>query len=76
MSCAPFEVLPGLCYSDKTGTYVCIEEASNTPMTELHQAVEDEQAVRELVEELQERHYTLDEIIKYLQALEELNTVP
>ena len=27
--CQPFEPLPGLCYTDKTGTYICdpIEEA-------------------------------------------------
>ena len=25
-SCAPLEVLPGLCYTDKTGTYLCLAE--------------------------------------------------
>ena len=25
-SCAALEVLPGLCYTDKTGTYICPEE--------------------------------------------------
>ena len=24
-SCAPFEPLPGLCYTDKTGTYLCMD---------------------------------------------------
>ena len=24
--CAPFEPIPGLCYTDKTGTYLCLEE--------------------------------------------------
>ena len=23
--CAPFEPLPGLCYTDKTGTYLCMD---------------------------------------------------
>ena len=23
--CAPFEPIPGLCYTDKTGTYVCMD---------------------------------------------------
>jgi len=26
MSCAPLQILPGLCYKDKTGTYLCPEE--------------------------------------------------
>ena len=25
-SCAPFEPVPGLCYTDKTGTYLCPKE--------------------------------------------------
>ena len=24
--CAPFEPVPGLCYTDKTGTYICLKE--------------------------------------------------
>ena len=26
VGCAPFEPIPGLCYTDKTGTYLCMEE--------------------------------------------------
>ena len=26
VGCAPFEPIPGLCYTDKTGTYICMEE--------------------------------------------------
>jgi len=26
--CSPLEVLPGLCYKDKTGTYLCPPEKS------------------------------------------------
>ena len=27
--CAPFEPIPGLCYTDKTGTYICLKEEPN-----------------------------------------------
>jgi hypothetical protein len=26
MSCAPLEILPGLCYTDRDGTYICPEK--------------------------------------------------
>ena len=26
VGCAPFEPIPGLCYTDKTGTYLCMEK--------------------------------------------------
>ena len=31
VGCAPFEPIPGLCYTDKTGTYLCMEEEKEEP---------------------------------------------
>ena len=71
MSCAPLQILPGLCYTDKTGTYVCIDEASAQPMTDIHMAVEEEKLRKDLLDELQQRAETFEEIMLYLQTLEE-----
>ncbi len=30
-SCAVYEPLPGLCYTDKTGTYICEKEEPEKP---------------------------------------------
>jgi len=34
VGCAPFEPIPGLCYTDKTGTYLCMEEEVKETQTE------------------------------------------
>ena len=31
VGCAPFEPIPGLCYTDKTGTYLCMEKEKEEP---------------------------------------------
>ena len=32
-SCAPFEPVPGLCYTDKTGTYLCPKDCKEEDKT-------------------------------------------
>jgi len=33
-SCAPFEPIPGLCYTDKTGTYICMDSEEHKEVIE------------------------------------------
>lgn len=47
--CAPFEVLPGLCYTDKDGTYLCPEDLTEElfePEFDIEEALEQEQEMR------------------------------
>ena len=37
ISCQPWQVLPGLCYTDKTGTYTCPEKIDPKPKPTLPQ---------------------------------------
>ena len=41
-SCAPMEVLPGLCYTDKTGTYLCEQPAPTVNNPEGQRATSEE----------------------------------
>ena len=40
-SCSALEVLPGLCYTDKEGTYICPCDADNRMGCVIRDAVED-----------------------------------
>tara|TARA_Y100001951_G_C11156213_1_gene192092 strand:+ start:421 stop:654 length:234 start_codon:yes stop_codon:yes gene_type:complete len=40
--CSSIEVLDGLCYSDKTGTYVCLDEDEPTRWDECEKWVDPE----------------------------------
>ena len=32
-SCSPLEILPGLCYNDKDGTYICLTDHAKQSIT-------------------------------------------
>lgn len=59
MSCTPLQILPGLCYTDKDGTFLCPEES---PLDETDMVYLDQ---------LEQRAETFEEILLYLQTLEE-----